>query len=263
MKAAGLSDTGKSRSNNQDSFSIDIKNKIFIVADGMGGHYGGEVASGTTVKEINNYWQKNLSSGKTPDYHIRKAIHKVNKQIFSLNKNMGTTLEVLVIADNAAWIGHIGDSRIYRWRNNKIELLTNDHTKVKELMDSGHLDRESAKHYPFQHVITKAIGIEPLVWPDVFSVDLQAGDIIIMCSDGLTGDMSKKIVSEEDMADILETNLDMEQSCKEFVHKANEVGGPDNITVVLIKIDEEDIKEIPVSVEQENKKTGKKKRKRY
>ena len=84
-----------------------------------------------------------------------------------------------------------------------------------------------------------------------------------MCSDGLTGDMSKKIVSEEDMADILETNLDMEQSCKEFVHKANEVGGPDNITVVLIKIDEEDIKEIPVSVEQENKKTGKKKRKRY
>ena len=241
MKASGLTDKGQFREKNQDSFSIDLKNKLFIVADGMGGHFGGEIASGTTVTEINNYWQKYYSEKKPPDYHIRKVIHKVNKQIFNQHKNMGTTLELLAVVKNKGWFGHIGDSRIYLLRQKKLELITNDHTKVKELLDAGELDMESARHYPFQHAITRALGIEAATVPDVFSTELQAEDMIIMCSDGLTGDMAKKIVSDEEITEIILSSDVLADACEKLVEKANDEGGPDNITVVIVKIEEGDL----------------------
>jgi protein phosphatase len=240
VKSAGLTNPGRVRKKNQDSFSLDPGNKIFIVADGMGGHFGGEIASQTTVKVINEYYLENFDN--PVEKIITEAINKANNQIFKLRKNMGTTLELIIIKDLKAFIGHVGDSRIYRIRNNKLEILTNDHTRIKELMDSGQLTPEEASLYPFQHVITRAVGIEVEVNIDIFSTDIQADDIFIMCSDGLTGDMAKSIVTDEELIKVCGGSDEPEDWCQKFIDIANEKGGPDNITVVIIKIEEEDLK---------------------
>ena len=243
MKAAGLTHPGQRRKQNQDSFSINPEEKLFIVADGMGGHYGGEIASKTAIKEIEDYWKEDYTSEKSPEYNIAEAIKRANREIHSFRKNMGTTLELFTIIDKKGWIGHVGDSRIYRYRDGKLEMLTNDHTRVRELIESGELTPEVARIYPFQHIITRAVGIEEEILIDTAPVELKAGDMIIMCSDGLTGDLAKKIVSEEDIIDVLSSEEDLETSCQEMVDIANEEGGPDNITVVIVQIEEEDIDE--------------------
>lgn len=240
MKAAGLTNPGKVRKKNQDSFSIDPEKKIFIVADGMGGHFGGEIASQTTVKVINEYYMDNTV--KPVEEIITEAIGKANNQIFKLRKNMGTTLELIIIKDSKAFIGHVGDSRIYRIRDDNIEILTNDHTRIKELLDSGQLTKEEAIIYPFQHVITRAVGIEGEVNIDIFSTDIHPGDRFIMCSDGLTGDMAKSIVTDEELLNVCSGEDELQDWCEKLIGMANERGGPDNITVVIIKIEEEDLK---------------------
>ncbi len=241
MTAAGLTDKGMKREENQDSFAIEENMRLFLLADGMGGHFGGEIASQTAIKEIKNYWIKSYNKEKPVWDNIKEAINIANREIRGYKKNMGTTLEVFTIAENRGWIGHIGDSRIYRYRQNTLELLTRDHTRVRELIEAGDLDPEMAKMYPFQHIITKALGVEEEVIADIFDIDLMAGDIIMMCSDGLTGDLAKKIVSEEEIQKILNEKMDTDISCQELVDIANEEGGPDNITVVMIKIEEDDL----------------------
>jgi PPM family protein phosphatase len=239
MKAAGLSHPGRCRDKNQDSFSIDPENKLFILADGMGGHYGGELASQTAVKGINSYWKEHFSQEESPDYHIREAIYMANEEIFNYHRNMGTTIEIVYIKDSLGWIGHVGDSRIYRLRKNELKLLTKDHTRVKELIDSGQLHPDAARDYPFQHVITKAVGIDEFIFPDVFNVGLKNDDIIIMCSDGLTGDLARSIVTEKEIVKALKEEENLDAVCYNLISAANEKGGPDNITVVIIKIEKE------------------------
>lgn len=240
MKASGLTHTGKCRDNNQDCFSVNLENKIFIVADGMGGHYGGALASKTAVEEINKYLTKKQENINPEDF-IKDAIIKANMEIFSFHKNMGTTLEIFTIIDKKGWIGHVGDSRIYMLRDNNLEQITEDHTRVMELINSGQLTKETAKNYPFQHVITRAVGIEEKVLPDIFSIDLKANDILIMCSDGLTGDFARYIVNEKDIIKAIKEEKNLDLACQRLVNKANEEGGPDNITILAVEIEEEDL----------------------
>jgi len=171
MTAAGLTDKGMKREENQDSFAIEENMRLFLLADGMGGHFGGEIASQTAIKEIKNYWIKSYNKEKPVWDNIKEAINIANREIRGYKKNMGTTLELFTIAENRGWIGHIGDSRIYRYRQNTLELLTRDHTRVRELIEAGDLDPEMAKMYPFQHIITKALGVEEEVIADIFDID--------------------------------------------------------------------------------------------
>ena len=239
-----ITDVGNVRENNEDYafYWIPEKRKdrkekgyIFVLADGMGGYEGGEVASKIAVETVINEY-KNLPAGITPEDFLREAIKKAHENIIEKKKEdkklekMGTTLEVVIVKKDNIYIGHIGDSRVYIHKNRKLTQITEDHSWVQEQVKAGVLTPEQAKKHPQKNLITKCLGIEEFNTPDILIQKFLPEDTILTCSDGLSDEVEDKEIEE-----ILNKHKDIEEAGKELVKKAKEKGGKDNITIQLIR----------------------------
>ncbi|HEY8420457.1 MAG TPA: Stp1/IreP family PP2C-type Ser/Thr phosphatase [Thermoclostridium sp.] len=245
MKYAAISDKGIIREQNEDFWNIilDINGnpQAFIVADGMGGHKAGDVASKMAVesisKSISCYLEKNKDGDGTNEKFLREAINKANEVIFQYamenldGSNIGTTLTAGLLCNGKLTIAHIGDSSFYLIRNETIVKLTKDHSFVGELVDKGILDQEEARVHPLRNQITRALGYEEEVQIDFYSLDVMPNDIYLFCTDGLT----MKLSSDE-LLSMLKEEKDLNIILKNMVALANERGGDDNITAIVVKI---------------------------
>lgn len=237
---------GMLRELNEDncmSCSIEIGN-LFMVADGMGGHNAGEVASSIAVKCISEFICDRVSQNDSAvDEIIREAIVKANRDIYeesiknSAYSGMGTTITVVVAEESMLHIGHVGDSRAYVLKDGKIHKITNDHSLVAELVKSGTITEDEAERHPQKNIITRALGIEDTVEVDIETAVINAGDIVILCSDGLSN-----MLHDEEMQQIVLESQDMESAARNLIDEANKRGGYDNITVVLAKHRDEEVR---------------------
>lgn len=227
MNMYGATDIGKVRDTNQDTFYIDNENNWCVVADGMGGHRGGETASSMTVEII----KENMAKGTG----LKTAIENANQVVFrkSLEEKellgMGTTVVLLRLTENGAEIAHVGDSRAYLVMDGVMEQITVDHSIVQQLIDSGTITKEQAKNHPQRNLITRAVGTERDILIDVDKVTLYDHDYILICSDGLSS-----YVDEKEMAKII-SETPFEDVPDALIKAANEQGGRDNITAVIVR----------------------------
>ena len=240
MKVFAKSDVGKARDMNEDFYYIANDEdflKLYILADGMGGYNGGEIASRLATSSVKSYIESNFNEIEHTKENIadliKNAIEYANMVVYEKSKeseeleNMGTTLEVCLIYNNKAFIGHIGDSRIYRIRKNIIRKLTQDHSYVQELVNDGTITEEEAVHHPKKNMLMKALGCTPFIEPDITIKGFLKDDIIVICSDGLTN-----MINEQEIYNIIVQ--DVTNSSTNLVNRANELGGYDNITVLVI-----------------------------
>jgi protein phosphatase len=229
-------DTGRKRRRNEDAYVV--APPLFAVADGMGGAQAGEVASKLAAAALSDTDPGSLSGTE----RVTSLFQEANRRVYERSatdpavSGMGTTMTVALVEGNDVVIGHVGDSRAYRLRDGRIEQLTDDHSLVNELMKSGKLSPEEAETHPQRAVITRALGTDPDVDVDAFAVPAQAGDVFLICSDGLT-----TMVDDDDILALLESNLDdLPKAGKALVAAANRYGGEDNITVVAFEIAADD-----------------------
>lgn len=243
--AAGKTDVGQVRSTNQDSFLIDEKERLYIVADGMGGHAGGEIASSLCVQEIAKSIRDNRSafSSKEPRTHpdpkisnvLANSVNHASTKIYEKAledpslKGMGTTATVLKIVDGFAYVAHVGDSRCYLLRCGFIYQVTNDHSLVSEQVRAGILTKEEAELHHLRNVITRSVGYQEEEDVDTTSLQLEDGDLLVLCSDGLHGKVPDKEISN--LTKELQT-----EAVQRLIQLANERGGDDNITVVVVRV---------------------------
>jgi len=240
MIAFAKSDVGKVREMNQDFYYIskpEDKLQLFIVADGMGGYKGGEIASRLAVETSKSYIINNFDSIEHDRESILKlvksAIEYANLVVYEKSKeskeleNMGTTIDICLILSNKVYIGHVGDSRVYRKRRDFFRKLTTDHSYVQKLVSDGTITKEEAYNHPKKNMLIKALGCSSFVEPDVMVKGFLKDDILLMCSDGLTN-----MLKDEKIVEIINENP--EKACNTLVDKANEQGGYDNITAVII-----------------------------
>jgi PPM family protein phosphatase len=237
---AARTDVGIVRSGNEDNYLMLADRGIFIVADGMGGHAAGEVASEMAVRLIS----RDLGTVRgLPDEEVaermRQAIRGANAAIYERTltehdkRGMGTTATALVLLPNRFLLGHVGDSRAYRLRDGRFEQLTKDHSYVQEQVDAGLLTPEQARVHPYSNVITRCVGANQDVIPDTYSGDLRVGDVVLLASDGLTG-----MLEDEHIHKILEAPGGPQDWVDAMINDANRRGGLDNITAIIVKIDE-------------------------
>ncbi len=241
MIAVGESVKGLIRLNNEDSFYISgcndkIKN-LYIVADGMGGHKAGEIASKKAIEYFLEYINENINDCLNEEITdcLVGALAYCNEKIYQTSKSqndfegMGTTFTCGVIEKNKLIVVHVGDSRAYIFGANSYRQVTGDHSFVMEMVRLGRLTTEEASEHPKKNIITKAVGTEKSIEADVFVEELKEGDFILICSDGLTN-----MVQDSRIAEIIKENSKIEDSLKSLVDEANKNGGRDNISVVLI-----------------------------
>ena len=239
MKVAYKTDVGRKRQNNEDSFYVDLEKRLFIVADGMGGHQAGEVASQIAVESLKNSLStlrlNEMESEKIKE-HILRAMMNAHKDIIEKAKTdinlagMGTTVVLALGIDDKYYISHVGDSRAYLIRNKNITQLTDDHTVVAELLKVKMITPEKVKTHHMRHVLTQALGSNTQIIPSIQDITLEEGDILLLCTDGLTDMLS----DEEILSIVDEHGEDIKKSVQVLVDIANEKGGKDNITVLLI-----------------------------
>ncbi|BAY94163.1 MULTISPECIES: Stp1/IreP family PP2C-type Ser/Thr phosphatase [unclassified Tolypothrix] len=240
LNFAGLSDPGLIRSNNQDSYYIDPEKRFCIVADGMGGHAGGEEASRIATQEIQAYLAENWQTSQSAQELLVQALWRANEAILQDQQNaperadMGTTAVVVVFRQSESpWCAHVGDSRLYRWRGSHLEQITEDHTWVARAIKLGDITFEEARVHPFRHVLSRCLGREDLHQIDVQPVDLMVGDRLLLCSDGLTEELA-----DQKIADCLQDNSVLDKAVYSLVEAAKAHGGHDNITVALVAVEE-------------------------
>ena len=244
MNFYGLTDIGKRRAENEDAFyvpNIDEKLKLFIVADGMGGYAGGKLASNLAKDAVASYIKNNINTIPHEKENIlellKNSIEYSNFVVYEKSKenkefeNMGTTIAVVLIYNNIVYIGHVGDSRIYRVRKNIIRQLTKDHSFVEKLIAEGTITRQEAYNHPKKNMLMKAIGVDAFVEPDIKSKNLLKGDILLLCTDGLTN----MVKDEQIFKTIYENSHDLKTICEKLVEDANNAGGYDNSTIVIIE----------------------------
>jgi protein phosphatase len=235
--AAGRTDPGRVRSSNEDAYFIG--DSIFAVADGMGGHVAGEVASATALGPLEEIDARVYPDGATAIHALEGAIKDANKQVIAKAmdspeyEGMGTTLTALMFEGRRIHFAHVGDSRAYLLRDGQFSQLTRDHTFVQQLVEEGRISEEEAAVHPRRSVITRAIGVPGEIDVDVMTLDLEQGDQLLLCSDGLTG-----VVDDEEIARILGELDPPDRTVERLVQSANRAGGPDNITTVLLRWDE-------------------------
>jgi len=250
LQSSSVSDIGKIRQNNEDSYlELVIENKnvnclLLVVADGMGGHNAGEVASKTVVESIESYFkseESDLNSDKTLIY-LKESIEQANLEVFNASANdeklkgMGSTCTAMMILNNQIFIAHVGDSRAYLLRGNNINQLTKDHTLAEKMFDSGIISKDEAKTSPHRNMLMKAIGIAEQLEVETYNpFKVQPGDIYLLCSDGLT-----EYIEEEELRSILNI-YEPDEACKLLVKIANKRGGKDNITVQIVKVFDSDV----------------------
>ena len=230
LVVGAVTDVGLVRDHNEDGYLVDEAVGLLAVADGMGGHLGGEVASATALAALRRALADNGDLGR--------SVEIANDVVFERSisdralRGMGTTLTAGLIDDDGhLLIGHVGDSRAYLWRDQQLSRLTTDHSLVEELMAAGELTEEEAERDPRRSMITRALGLEPNVTVDLYTVDLVAGDRIVLCSDGLTS-----MVRESEAVAILAVESDPARAARHLVEAANAAGGVDNTTVVVADI---------------------------
>lgn len=246
VELAGLSDVGCQRQNNEDAFAhwepagdADYRRKglLAIVADGMGGHEGGQEASAIAIQTIQEVYAE--VPGSDPQSALSAAFRQAHERIQSFAadhpelRGMGTTATAVVLrSDNSLIYAHVGDSRLYLMRDRQLSRLTHDHSYVSRLVENGVITSEEAEMHPQRHILTAALGAGQEFSPDVTEhpVPLQSGDVLVLCTDGLWGP-----VSEDDIGQVVSTHTPSE-ACRLLIEKARQRGGPDNITVQVIRI---------------------------
>jgi serine/threonine protein phosphatase PrpC len=251
--AAGLSDVGLQREHNEDSFVVLKEYDLFVVADGMGGHRAGDVASKIATETISEFFRTTANEDVTWPFHfdtnlseeenrLLTGIRVANRQIFERSTRsreyhgMGTTVVGAMFSPKKQrmYIGHVGDSRCYRVREGQIQQLTRDHSLINDyLLAMPDLTDEQKSELP-KNVITRALGMQDHVVVDLQHDDPKQGDVYVLCSDGLSG-----MVSDDDMRQIVGSTNDIRDACRRLIQRANERGGEDNITAVLIKIEQQ------------------------
>ncbi|MCL0105239.1 Stp1/IreP family PP2C-type Ser/Thr phosphatase [Dehalococcoidia bacterium] len=246
LDAVAKSDVGLVRKNNEDSYlcitdvpTSEYLNSILIVADGMGGHSAGEVASQMAVDYLSDSLdQASFNTDEDPKGYsqmLAKLLQQANTEVYEAGRsqsrfNMGTTCSVLIKTGNIFSIAHVGDSRIYLMRNGKFKQLTNDHTWVCEQIISGNLTKDESLTHPYRNILTKAIGTSTAIEVDHFELEAQHDDLLLMCSDGLS-----TLVNDDVIRSIIQDS-DIEKASSDLIEKAKENGGDDNITVILGKV---------------------------
>ncbi len=248
----GVTDVGKKRKHNEDAFALDAEEGFFVVADGMGGHAAGEVAAKITVETIGEFIaatrQKEEATWPFKYNHelhfnsnrLAVAIEKANERVMSAVaaqpwlKGMGTTVVAGLLDEKILSLAHVGDSRAYLYRGGELTRLTDDHSWVHEQVEAGILTEEEAKTHPLKNVVTRALGGGPSVSPDLREMEFRVGDAFLFCSDGLT-----TMLSDEEIRDLVKADetKSAEELCQALVDLANEKGGVDNITVVLVRVE--------------------------
>lgn len=234
---AGSTDTGQLRSVNQDHYYIDPKGRFFVVADGMGGHAGGQEASKIATQAIQVYLQEKWDSSLDSETVLKEAIAQANQAILDDQQKhpergeMGTTAVIVINRQDQFWFGHIGDSRIYQLQDAALQQLTRDHTWVARAQELGHLSDEQARVHPLRHVLLQCLGRPDLHRVDVEPISVKSGDRLLLCSDGLSGE-----VTDEKICDYLSSSPTSQDAADNLITAANQAGGSDNITVVVVEI---------------------------
>jgi protein phosphatase len=240
LSFTSLSDTGVVRSVNQDACYVDSPQaRFFMVADGMGGHVGGQEASRIAKETVCSVLDKYWNSSEASEALLAKALGEANQAIVTdqiehpERSDMGTTAVVLMLRGQAeeAWFSHVGDSRLYRFRNGQLEQITQDHTWVSMAVKIGDLTQQEARNHPYRHVLSQCLGRKDLPPIEVQPIEIKSGDRLLLCSDGLTEELTDEEIS---------THLSSSSSCEEMatslVKAAKDNGGRDNITVVIVEI---------------------------
>ena len=236
-------DTGRARSNNEDSVAVDEANALAVLADGMGGYNAGEVASGMATSfirsELGRWLQE--TGGRANDAEVRRAmdicVDNANRAIFNAaNANpqyagMGTTLVVAVFREGQLRLGHVGDSRAYRWRAGQLTQITRDHSLLQEQIDAGLITPEQAAFSANKNLVTRAVGVEDTVLLETHAHEVQPGDVYLMCSDGLSDMLDDSV-----LAQLLQMHDGLASAGQALVAAANDAGGKDNIALVLVRV---------------------------
>jgi protein phosphatase len=236
---AARTDVGMIRSGNEDNFAVTARGNrgLFIVADGMGGHAAGEVASEMAVqtieRELDGLRDLDDSTGDRLDQALRKANRNIHERTMTEvdKQGMGTTASVLLIYDKKYLIGQVGDSRVYLLRDGALHQLTKDHSYVQEQVDAGFLTPEQARYHPYSNVITRCVGASPEVEPDISQGDVSIGDLFLVASDGLTS-----MVDDRRLQILLMSRAEPERKVLALISEANGRGGLDNITAIVVQV---------------------------
>jgi protein phosphatase len=235
-----ITDTGRLRNSNQDCVfceenAVGRFPNLFLVADGMGGHKAGDLASRICIDEVTKQISK--SAARTSVGVLEEAVQAANRRIYrcsqeSVEQNgMGTTLVGATVEGNMAYIVNIGDSRLYRMQD-QLQQITVDHSLVEEMVQSGEIPKEEMRTHPNKNIITRALGTDEVVKPDYFGVNVEKGDVLLLCSDGLTN-----MVDDKEIEKTIKNNIeDMKLVGESLVRQANEAGGKDNISVILVRL---------------------------
>jgi len=240
MKVFAKSDIGRAREMNQDAYYASQPSDtvgLYIVADGMGGYNGGEIASSLAVTATKDFIENNFAETEHTKEKlqelVKNAIEYANMLVYEKSKEvqelegMGTTIEVALVHNNRVYVGHVGDSRIYRIRKNIIRKITTDHSYVEKLVKDGTISKEQAVHHPKKNMLMKALGCTSFVEPDVSVKGFLKEDVLVLTSDGLTN-----MVTDEEIYNIITDNIEV--ATDKLIKRANEAGGLDNITVIVV-----------------------------
>jgi len=239
-----MTDKGKVRQHNEDSGAVIINKsgqRLAIVADGMGGHRAGDIASSLTVERLTELWEnvEKIQSADEAENWFKANILDVNRYVYDYQvthpecKGMGTTIIAVIATENFLTIAHVGDSRCYLFNENGFNQITEDHSLVNELVRMGQISKEDAEHHPRKNVVLRALGTDVNLDIDIITMIFEQGDKVLICSDGLSNK-----VSEQEMMGILNTNDTLQMKANTLIEKANVNGGEDNITVVILEHEE-------------------------
>jgi len=240
LRAAASTDVGLRRKINEDRYALAPNLGLYLVADGMGGHTAGQVASELAAEAALQAIQTLDGATASPSEKLRYAVASANKSIFQTARErpelsgMGTTLVALLVSEGRAALAHVGDSRAYLIRSKKIRQLTDDHSIVGELLRRNEISEDAAREHPHRHVLTRALGVRRAVEPDLAELTPEPGDLFVLCSDGLTNH-----VEDHEIAKTILDDEDLQEACERLVDLANGRGGEDNTTLVALRCDKD------------------------
>lgn len=249
VRFAGKTDIGLVRAHNEDNLLVPKEMALAVVSDGMGGHASGEVASRITVETIDQYYRDTARTGpstwpfKLPSLEVEKqrmsvAVQLANSNIYETaaadgnKKGMGCTVDAIYFCQGRFYIGHVGDSRVYRIREGRIQALTEDHSLLNDFLRMKELSGDEGVHFPQKNVVVRALGLAEQVHVDVIVDEFRVGDLYLLCSDGLCG-----MLDDKTMLEIASARESLDSGCNELIKAANDAGGNDNISAILVRIE--------------------------
>lgn len=253
LVCAGMTDVGSTREHNEDDFYLsEGEEALCVVADGMGGHRSGEVASAMAIKAIVEFYRESsvgengedlLAEGDREmtldEYRLARAVRTANRAVYQaaseseLYKGMGTTIVSGFFTEDGVYLAHIGDSRAYRFRDGKLTQQTEDHSLANEYVRMGILSADDVEHFPYKNVITRACGLTDEVEVDISYKGVESGDLFLLCTDGLTD-----MVRDTEIVEAIEATDDLEELARDLIDRANANGGADNITLILARVED-------------------------